>query len=102
MTEDVVYSVFFIIPEISLCNISGISTKAACEEMRLKRRARKGVYDFFCRLLLLAKKRFTRVNKDNDKHKRGTHKCPYVEELHDMKTLYKKFQKELELEIEIC
>ena len=31
MTEDVVYSVFFIIPEISLCDISGISTKAPCE-----------------------------------------------------------------------
>ena len=38
----------------------------------------------FATLLSLAKKRFTRVNKDNDKHKRGTHKCPYVEELHDI------------------
>ena len=43
----------------------------------------------FATLLSLAKKRFTRVNKDNDKHKRGTHKCPYIEELHDMKILYK-------------
>ena len=61
---------FFVMQEISLRGISGITTKAACEEMRLKRRARKGVCDFFCRLLLLAKKRFTRVNKDNDKHKK--------------------------------
>ena len=43
----------------------------------------------FCTLLSLAKKRFTRENKDNDKHKRGTHKCPYIEQLHDMKILYK-------------
>ena len=40
-------------------------------------------------VFFIAKKRFTRENKDNDKHKRGTHKCPYIEELHDMKTLYK-------------
>ena len=43
----------------------------------------------FCTLLSLAKKRFTRENKDNDKHKRGTHKCPYIEQLHAMKILYK-------------
>ena len=51
-------------------------------------RAKKPMISF-ATLLSLAKKRFTRVNKDNDKHKRGTHKCPYIEELHDMKTLYK-------------
>ena len=49
----------------------------------------------FATLLSLAKKRFTRVNKDNDKHKRGTHKCPYMERLHDIKTLYKKSKKHL-------
>ena len=43
----------------------------------------------FCTLLSLAKKRFTRVNKDNDKHTRGAHKCPYIEQLHDIKILYK-------------
>ena len=43
----------------------------------------------FRTLLSLAKKHFTRENKDNDKHKRGAHKGPYIEELHDMKILYK-------------
>lgn len=75
--------------EISLGDISGITTKEACEAMRLKRRACKETMISFATLLSLAKKRFTRENKDNDKHKRGTHKCPYIEQLHDMKTLYK-------------
>ena len=43
----------------------------------------------FRTLLSLAKKRFTRENKDNDKNKKGAHKCPYIEQLHDMKILYK-------------
>ena len=63
--------------------------KPLVKRLRLKRRARKGIYDFFCTLLSLAKKHFTRENKDNDKHKRGTHKCPYIEQLHAMKILYK-------------
>ena len=39
----------------------------------------------FCTLLTLTKKQFTSENM----HKRGEHKCSYIEQLHDIKTLYK-------------
>ena len=42
--------------EISLGDISGITTKEACEAMRLKRRACKETYDFFCNTFVACEK----------------------------------------------
>jgi len=42
--------------EISLRGISGTTTKAACEAMRLKRRACKGIYDFLLHTFVACEK----------------------------------------------
>ena len=104
MTEDVVYSVFLIIPEISLCDISGISTKAPCEAALIgERHVRLEISDSILHTFVAWEKSTLRAKISTTiSTKRGTHKRPYMERLHDIKTLYKKFQKELELEIEIC
>ena len=47
---------FFVMQEISLRGISGTTTKAACEAMRLKRRACKGIYDFLLHTFVACEK----------------------------------------------
>ena len=104
MTEDVVYSVFLIIPEISHSDISGVTKKAPCEAPVMHgSHACKGISDSILHTFVAWEKSTLRAKISTTiSTKRGTHKHPYMERLHDIKTLYKKFQKALELEIEMC